>query len=91
MAWKLEVVALSAEQNKVSNLQLGGSHSLFQSLGPGLLGPAEVIPCLQNLILEVLGELFHCWAGELVGSGHRQGWVPTMIEKNWCLTQGWVH
>jgi hypothetical protein len=38
-----------------------------------------------------LGELFHCWAGDLVGNGHRQSLVSTMIEKKWCLTQGWVH
>jgi hypothetical protein len=60
---------LCAEQNKVSHLQLGGSHSLLQAFGSGLLGPAEVIPCFQDAILEVLGEIFHSWAGELVGNG----------------------
>ncbi len=58
---------------------------------PGVLGPANVIPCLQDPVLEVLGELFHCWAGDLVGNGHRQNRVSTMIEKKCCLTQGWVH
>ena len=82
---------LCAEQDKVSNLQLGGSHALLQAFGPGLLGPAEVIPCLHDPILEVLGILFHCWAGEFVSYGHRQGWVSPMIEEKWGFTQGWVH
>ena len=82
---------LCAEQDKVSNLQLGWSHSLLQTLGSGFLGPAEVIPSLHDPVLEVLGVFFHRWAGEFVGYGNRQGWVSPMIEEKWGFTQGWVH
>ncbi len=82
-----------AEQNQVSNSQLLGSHPLLEVFGPGFLGQADVIPCpgLQDPILEVLGKILYHWAGDLVVNGHRQSWVSTMIEKKWCVTQGWVH
>ncbi len=62
MALELEVEVFCTKQNQVSNLQIQGPHTLFQVFGPGLLGPMDVIPSLQDLILEVLGEVFHSWA-----------------------------
>jgi hypothetical protein len=78
------------EQNKISQLKLGGPHALFQALGPGLMRPADMIPCLQDLVLEVLSDILHCWLQDLVSLGHRQGSVSAVVQEEGCLTQRWV-
>ncbi len=67
------------------------SHPLLKELSQSFLGPADVIQSLQDSVLEVLGKVLHCWARNFVGSGHWQGRVSTMIQVEWCLTQGQVH
>ncbi len=80
-----------AKQNQVSNLRLQGPHTLLQEFSQSLLGQGDVIPSLQDLILKVLGEVFHCQVRDFVGSGHRQGWIPALIHEEQSLTQGLVH
>ncbi len=64
---------------------------MFQAFSLGLLGPADMVPSLQDSVLEGLSEIFYCQARDLVGQGHWQGWMSTMIQEEGCLTQGQVY